>query len=454
MTENGDELESSPGSRGLEEWFPAYHPKSSTAKQALTREALVVLDANVLLDLYRYIPKTREELLNALARVGDRLWVPHQAAKEFHDRRFNAIANQERAFSDALAGMEEARKSIRRNLNQLQQSCSIPECEFAVEYEEVSRAIGLIEDKTRDQQRKVDIDIESAKSGDHLLQELTKLLKGKVGPPFTRQRLQTLYEQGERRYNEQIPPGFEDGDKPSPGKYGDLVLWEQILTEAQIRSLPVLLVSREQKRDWVRRRDAHILGPHPSLEEEFRERVGKTFHIIQPGEFLGLATGALAASVSSATFEAVNNLYPDAKSRTSKRDAETVRVLLSGIASARMHMEAVNTKLSDGQYRRERAVREKKEAAAKVKALLDSGNLGEITEEAWRESLIPLEPTEEDLEALRSQSTTAEQAYDAQRAQLAGYISQFSRSELQDILEKIDDPNALMRVRVSHVPEV
>lgn len=42
----------------------------------LWQQCLFVLDANVLLNFYRYSPQTSEELLTILRRIKDRLWIP------------------------------------------------------------------------------------------------------------------------------------------------------------------------------------------------------------------------------------------------------------------------------------------------------------------------------------------------------------------------------------------
>ena len=40
-----------------------------------------MIDANVLLNLYRYNESPRDDLLEVLQKVGDRLWVPHQVIR-------------------------------------------------------------------------------------------------------------------------------------------------------------------------------------------------------------------------------------------------------------------------------------------------------------------------------------------------------------------------------------
>jgi hypothetical protein len=53
-----------------------------------------------------------------------------------------------------------------------------------------------------------------------------------VGNDFTDNELDALYKEGERRYANQIPPGYCDEknkkDKAKRSLYGDLVIWKQV----------------------------------------------------------------------------------------------------------------------------------------------------------------------------------------------------------------------------------
>src|SRR5262245_16947134 len=63
---------------------------SPAEADAALREAVVAVDASVLLDLYRFRPQTSRDLIETLRSLGDRLVVPHQALREFWRRRQRA----------------------------------------------------------------------------------------------------------------------------------------------------------------------------------------------------------------------------------------------------------------------------------------------------------------------------------------------------------------------------
>ena len=52
---------------------------------------LLFFATNALLNLYRYTTKTRDSLFSALDKLKDRVWMPHQVAFEFMNRRCEVI---------------------------------------------------------------------------------------------------------------------------------------------------------------------------------------------------------------------------------------------------------------------------------------------------------------------------------------------------------------------------
>ncbi|MEH7832557.1 PIN-like domain-containing protein, partial [Bacillus velezensis] len=60
--------------------------------------SVVILDANVLLNLYRYSKETSKKLLSLLKKSQERLWLPHQIALEFHLNRTNVILDQQTSY--------------------------------------------------------------------------------------------------------------------------------------------------------------------------------------------------------------------------------------------------------------------------------------------------------------------------------------------------------------------
>ena len=100
--------------------FSAFYASTPDEESTLWKNATFVLDANVLLDLYRYPSDVRDALLNAFTAVADRIWLPHQAALEYQYNRPTVIAQQVNRFAEVRQTLEKHRKEMAKSLENLQ----------------------------------------------------------------------------------------------------------------------------------------------------------------------------------------------------------------------------------------------------------------------------------------------------------------------------------------------
>lgn len=76
--------------------FDWYFGPSAEEITTIWDTGILTIDANVLLDLYRYNEKTREDILKAMAFFGDRVWLSGQAAREFIRNRKAVIRSADK----------------------------------------------------------------------------------------------------------------------------------------------------------------------------------------------------------------------------------------------------------------------------------------------------------------------------------------------------------------------
>ena len=86
--------------------FPGYFKPTKSEIKDLWDNAIITLDANVLLNLYRYSDETKDELLKIFEKLKDRIWIPNQAAKEFFANKLNVIHQQEKAYDSATSSLK------------------------------------------------------------------------------------------------------------------------------------------------------------------------------------------------------------------------------------------------------------------------------------------------------------------------------------------------------------
>lgn len=292
--------------------FSGYYPPSTEQYEQLWKEAIIVLDTNVLLNLYRLPTTARDELFGVLELLKERLWIPHQVALEFQRRRLTVIASERKATEDALSSTSELVDDIKSKVEGLQidkRGLGIESQPLLVELEKANNQ--LLEAIKATHNAQLDIS-----ASDPVRQRLDELLENRVGTgPSSQAELDELISEGEDRFKEKIPPGFADADKeknPNEAtfifdhikyqrKFGDLILWRQLIQHvknSQIKA--VLLITADRKEDWWWREQGKTVGPHPELIREI-SRNGKVdlFWMYSSVQFVEHANKYSTASVSN-----------------------------------------------------------------------------------------------------------------------------------------------------------
>src|SRR4030095_8817498 len=75
----------------MREMFPGYYARTEEEIKRLWDAGRIVLDSNLLLNLYRYSKPTRLDFLKTLRALQSQLWLPYQTAEEFQRNRLERI---------------------------------------------------------------------------------------------------------------------------------------------------------------------------------------------------------------------------------------------------------------------------------------------------------------------------------------------------------------------------
>ncbi|GHH03969.1 hypothetical protein GCM10018792_21070 [Streptomyces rubradiris] len=275
--------------------------------EAGVRSYMVVVDTNVLLELYRFTPDAREELLQALRRVGDRLWIPHQVAAEYYNRRVDAVKDHLALYASVPKSLDDHKAKVLQELYAFAKRCSMATEDKRALVEPIQEVFTRVKAEVVKHAESFDLTLEGVISGDPVLSELAEILDGKTGQGFNDDETRALIEEYERRAQDERPPGYKDSNKKD-NAHGDYFVWEQVLRRAEELSSPILLVTNDVKEDWVRKEAGLIVGARPELVAEMKERCGVDFLILQLGAFLQVARKELGASVSASTVAQAENL--------------------------------------------------------------------------------------------------------------------------------------------------
>ncbi len=294
---------------GLADGFTAYLVPTPADYTAALRSGIVALDANVLLNAYRYHERTRADLFAILEAIGDRLFVPHQAAKEFWK-------NREATIREALGAADQLREDLEHASDRSSEALARWAKRSGLADEllvELKGYLGAAYDKVLervDQLGDEEIGTHALNtSTDPVLSRLLSILSGAVGSPFGSDDLDEHSREAERRIEAKEPPGFKDGGKSGTDSHGDYLLWRQVLDVAAERSEDVLLVTGDLKDDWWRREGGETRGPRLELLEEFAGATGgRRLFMLRPANLIERAKDALSLEIRTDSVEAAERI--------------------------------------------------------------------------------------------------------------------------------------------------
>ena len=276
----------------------AYKTTTEDDYRRLFTTGLVVLDANALLNLYRYHPKTRSDLLAVLGKLERRVWVAHHAMREFYENRENVIEGQSNELAGIVSRLRKSGTELQAAVNWWASRAGLPQEQLAeltqMSNDSVERIIAKLSELGADETFK---DAEDTTT-DPLVAELSSILDASVGPPLPENEFLAAREVARKRTASKIPPGWKDAGK-SNNQEGDYLIWYETLKEAKRRGLDVLFVTGDVKEDWWYRSKGEAKGPLPELVAEMRAEADVQLYMLRPASLLIHARNILDLSVSN-----------------------------------------------------------------------------------------------------------------------------------------------------------
>ena len=232
-------------------FFNYYRLTGDEIKQ-LWDDGLFILDTNVLMKFYCYTDAARTDFLNALKLKAEQLWVPNQVAFEYQKNRLDKIDEQMRAY-------DTIKKLLDQHLQFEKLSAPLENYKYHPYIDKDAILAQISRTKNEIESIKTNLDETKKKhpnliKDDAIRSEIKDLFDGRVGEPCNKTELETIYKKGESRYKDNIPPGYKDsgkkdvsieGDSLIKNKYGDLIIWLQIIEKAKIEKKPVIFVTDE-----------------------------------------------------------------------------------------------------------------------------------------------------------------------------------------------------------------
>ncbi|MFF2076351.1 PIN domain-containing protein [Kitasatospora sp. NPDC058162] len=280
--------------------FNGYWRRPQSDYNEAIRSYQIVLDTNVLLQLYRFTPQARTELLDVLKAAQDRLWVPHQVASEFYSRRIDALREHLDLYSNIPRNLISLKAKALEEIHAFAKRSSITPKEKERLIQPLESSFSTILEHLENYRNSFDLSLEIVTRQDPILEDLSHIFQGRTGEAFTESEIAEHIKRFSERAASKIPPGYKDAAK-SDNAHGDYFLWEQTLRMAESTGRPILFVTNDEKEDWVRKEAGFTIGARPELIAEIKSRASVDFLIVNLGLFLRHAKDSLGTAVSDTT---------------------------------------------------------------------------------------------------------------------------------------------------------
>ncbi len=287
--------------------FRGYYDLTDSEFKDLWESCIFVFDTNVLLDMYRFSVETRDTFVDVLKSIKERIWIPYQVAKEYHKNLYNVIDGQVSKCAEVINELRGAQMKVQKHCDE---SRNHPYIKQSL-YEEMSKFCNHFCSELEKEKNR----LESFVYDNPTKKKLAELFESKVGEKFDEEKLQAIFKEGEIRYAGKIPPGYKDAPtKVGNDKYGDLVIWKEMITMAKEKLKPIVFITSDGKEDWYRQYMGKTISPRAELLTEFFDETGLQFYAYPASAFLSHAKDyfkktKISVSVIDEISKSTENVY-------------------------------------------------------------------------------------------------------------------------------------------------
>lgn len=292
-----------------------YSPSDEEIKEAWTDEqTLFIFDTNVLLYLYGYAKNTKNDFFQILEKISNNIWLPYHVGLEYQRNRLKIVKNEKYNFSKIEKSLNDIDLIFTKNITELNLEQRHPELneKTKVLHTDINNLIKKYKKTLNSWNKKQPC----VKSSDEIRKKINKLFENKIGEkPNDQDWLKKIYDDGKQRYENKVPPGYEDkkekekqpnfvySDLEYIPMYGDLIIWKQIIEKAKNENIKsIIFISDDVKEDWLYSVDLKgkkEIGARAELRDEIHKQSDiNLFTILTTSDFMKEGKANLEIDVS------------------------------------------------------------------------------------------------------------------------------------------------------------
>jgi len=282
--------------------FPGYFRLTENDFTLLWKDCTFVFDTNTLLDLYRVSEQTYNEISTCLKSIHNRIWIPYHVGAEFFKNRFGVILDQQIKFKAVKDSLDCAINDINSKLNSFRDHKLINK-------KEISKKISSLFNTIKKDLDSKENEYPDYYNKDDILDNIVEIIGDKVGTKYSEEKQKQFFSEADIRYKKEIPPGYKDQkNKHGDEKYGDFLIWKELLDYACTNKKNIIFITRDTKEDWFLKVDKQTIGPRPELINEFCIQTKQKLYIYSFENFLELSKKYTKTTVSASTTQEISEI--------------------------------------------------------------------------------------------------------------------------------------------------
>lgn len=292
------------------EEFYGFYREPFNKENMTSENTIIVFDTNSLLNVFRFTPEASKEYFEIIQSIQDKIYIPYLVALEFHFHKSETLLLNE-------INVTKFKNDFSKNWNKVKlEAAKTLFSSLSYRNDKDNKELNtylsdLLNSKELDIENKLVEKISSiSKNQTNIFNALVEIMQSKTGERYTQNVITDIEKEGEERYKNEIPPGFNDANKKLSRsyngikyqqKFGDLIIWKDIIkkvTNDKIKN--VIFVTSDGKRDSKTdlnhktcvgidgngKNKYQVIGPRIELIEEMKNETGADFYLMDELEFM------------------------------------------------------------------------------------------------------------------------------------------------------------------------
>ncbi|BBG67197.1 hypothetical protein AKUH3B101J_PKUN00110 (plasmid) [Apilactobacillus kunkeei] len=299
----------------LKKYFKAFYQDDFENEFLQDDRTVIAIDTNYLLSILRLDPEVANKYIDALEKNKERIYIPYFVGLEFSFNKINVKIDQDNKLKDIdnkINKLKNQLDSTSQEISKLTNSNKLDNMK-KISNEYIEQFKGLIDDSST---------IEENRQENYL--KLIDIIDDLLGEKPDQTFIDNIEKEGKLRYEEELPPGFDDSKKDGTRhfgsltyhqKYGDLLIWREILKHfsSSKNSKRLIYITDDgisnKKNDLFYKYGGRTVGPHIHLIDEANEVANLDLYIIDSKSFVKYSNVSLNKSDESQINNLLNTRY-------------------------------------------------------------------------------------------------------------------------------------------------